>query len=281
LAFVGFALWTLRVEEAEDGEVKKSNRLPMFVVAMAFFIGELGDKTQLTAIVLAADAEFPLLILLGTVTGMVITGGLGIYVGSKLGEKIPEFAIKIVAATVFMFFGILKLFQYVPDSFITTLNVVSFTAVISVLTILILRPTLQLRRQGQVALKIRAQELQVFYSKLNEEVHDICLGTSVCGNCKANTCVIGATKALLNGEVNKFELDETTLDKKFNNMKLISSLKSILDFMEENEVTETIVMTKNNLEMALFKQIIKFESIDDYLKKVKEIDLLSYKLLQS
>src|SRR5690606_5883620 len=86
-AFVGFALWTLKPEDEEEEMETRMQFGPAATVALAFFLGELGDKTQLTAITLAADASFPLLILAGTVTGMIATGALGIMVGKKLGDK--------------------------------------------------------------------------------------------------------------------------------------------------------------------------------------------------
>ncbi len=280
ISFIGFALWTLRAEEDDDEEMKKTNYLPFITVALAFFIGELGDKTQLTAIVLSADASYPFLILLGTVTGMVITGGLGIYVGSKLGKSVPEFTIKIVSSAVFMTFGILKLIEFLPRDVLTPLNISFFAVVVASLAYLILRPTLRIRREGQTALKIKAQELQDFYASLREEVDDICLGTSVCGNCQKNSCVIGATKSLLDGEVEEFEFSYASLEKEFNNMKLVSSLNSILEYISKNEASDTILKTKKNLELILFKQEIEFKNMENYLEQVKEIDFLAYKLLQ-
>src|SRR5690554_2998779 len=87
-AFIGFALWTLKPENGEEEKEPRMQFGPTATVALAFFIGELGDKTQLTAITLAADARYPLLILGGTVSGMIATGALGIFIGKKLGEKI-------------------------------------------------------------------------------------------------------------------------------------------------------------------------------------------------
>jgi putative Ca2+/H+ antiporter (TMEM165/GDT1 family) len=75
-SFIGFALWTLRAEEDDEEENTRENFGPMVTVAIAFFVGELGDKTQLTAITLSSDANYPLFILLGTVSGMVISGAL-------------------------------------------------------------------------------------------------------------------------------------------------------------------------------------------------------------
>jgi putative Ca2+/H+ antiporter (TMEM165/GDT1 family) len=49
---------------------------------------------------------------------MIATGALGIFIGKKLGDKIPELGLKILAASVFMFFGLQKLYQTVPAKFL-------------------------------------------------------------------------------------------------------------------------------------------------------------------
>ncbi len=111
--FIAFGLWTLKPEkEEEETQKSKKNWGPFLTVAAAFFIGELGDKTQLTAITLAADSQFPLIVLMGTVSAMMLTGGLGIFVGSKIGDKIPKPAIKITAAAIFLILGFFKLYTH-------------------------------------------------------------------------------------------------------------------------------------------------------------------------
>lgn len=280
VSFVGFALWTLKLDDEDEEEVKKGYG-PIVTVALAFFIGELGDKTQLTAIVLATDASYPLLILLGTVTGMVITGGIGIYVGSKLGSKIPEFTIKMVSASVFMLFGVIKLWQNVPSEFITPLYVSAFILVVGLSAFFILRPTLEARRLGQTAYQQSAQRLYDFYHELSESVEEICLGTDICGSCQSTHCVIGATKHLLKHQDEEFKVDYETMEKKFNNMKIIRSLEKIISYLDENESTSTIDLTKKHLELILFKKEIPFINKEDYINKLKEIDPLVHKLIQS
>jgi len=271
ISFIGFALWTLKLDEDEEESVKKSYG-PIITVALAFFIGELGDKTQLTAIVLSTDASYPFLILLGTVTGMVITGGLGIYVGSKLGSRIPEFTIKMVSASVFMLFGALKLYQYLPSQYLTMELVLLYVSGISLAAFYILKPTILARRTGQTAFQKSAQRLFDFYKELSTEIEDICLGETVCGNCQTKNCVIGATKYLLSHSDEDFTIDINTIDKKFDHLKVIRSLESILDFLEVNDTSKIIEATKRNLELILFKQEIDFVNKEDYLKKVKELD---------
>ncbi|SHH22002.1 Putative Ca2+/H+ antiporter, TMEM165/GDT1 family [Caloranaerobacter azorensis DSM 13643] len=143
--FIGFALWTL-YDQDEEGEGSKKSRFgPVLTVALAFFIGELGDKTQLTAITLSIDAKYPFFILLGTVTGMVLTSILGIYVGSKLSNKISGFTLKILSAAIFMFFGVSKLYSTLPKSFLTSSNVLIFILLIIVIIYMILKKSLRKR----------------------------------------------------------------------------------------------------------------------------------------
>src|SRR5690554_3359251 len=81
LLFLAFGFWSLWSEEEHLNSDRKALGSPIVVVALAFFLGELGDKTQLTAIALASNAVFPAAVLAGTVLGMVLTSLGGIYVG--------------------------------------------------------------------------------------------------------------------------------------------------------------------------------------------------------
>ncbi|MCW3489213.1 TMEM165/GDT1 family protein [Dethiobacter alkaliphilus] len=138
--FIGFALWTLKTEgDDEEAEEPKISYGPVVTVALAFFIGEFGDKTQLAVITLATDATYPAGILAGAVLGMIVTGAIGIIVGKKLGHKIPEKAIQLVAASVFMLFGLIKLYEALPAKYVTIPNVFIFLGVIAILVAAILK----------------------------------------------------------------------------------------------------------------------------------------------
>lgn len=151
-AFVGFSLWTLREDGNEDESEKQKFKFgPIATVAVAFFIGELGDKTQLAAITLATESAYPLVTLCGTVLGMIVTGSIGIMIGKKLGNKAPEFAIKIIAASVFMFFGITKIYQTVPREYLNLKNTSLFIGIITIAVFIMLRPMIIRRRQGKVS----------------------------------------------------------------------------------------------------------------------------------
>ncbi|GHU86985.1 UPF0016 family membrane protein [Clostridia bacterium] len=114
LSFIFFGLWTIRGDKL-DGEDKKPSKFgPVLTVAIAFFIAEMGDKTQLATIAIAAKyPDYPIGILLGTTTGMLIADGLGIVIGIVLKKRIPERAIKWVSAAAFIVFGIIMTVQAV------------------------------------------------------------------------------------------------------------------------------------------------------------------------
>lgn len=109
-SFIVFGLWTLRGDKIED-EDKRFNLSPFWTVAIAFFIAEMGDKTQLATIALAAKYNNIFGIWFGTTTGMLIADAIGIIFGIVLGKKIPEKVIKWFAALIFILFGILGLYD--------------------------------------------------------------------------------------------------------------------------------------------------------------------------
>lgn len=132
-AFLIFGFWTLRGDKIDEDEKKKQKFGPVVTVGIAFFLAEMGDKTQLMTIAIAANGHFPLLILLGTTTGMLIADGIGIVGGAWMCKHIPEKYIKWGAGLVFLFFGTLTLYNSVPDSVLKPLNFVAYLVVMGIL----------------------------------------------------------------------------------------------------------------------------------------------------
>jgi putative Ca2+/H+ antiporter (TMEM165/GDT1 family) len=112
LAFIGFALWTLRGDTYDESESNKRPRFgPFLTVAGAFFLSELGDKTMLATVTLATHREAFVGVWLGSTVGMVAADAVAIVVGQVLGQRLPERAIKLAAAAIFFLFGALTLAQ--------------------------------------------------------------------------------------------------------------------------------------------------------------------------
>lgn len=109
LLFVGFGLWTLHPDSLDDDPAL--HRAGAFVTTtIAFFIGEMGDKTQLATVALGARFDLLGAVVLGTTLGMLIANIPAVLVGEALAQKLPMKAIRYTAAGVFILTGIVTIF---------------------------------------------------------------------------------------------------------------------------------------------------------------------------
>lgn len=107
VAFIIFGLWILKDDELGD-EAEKSRFSIFWTVAIAFFLAEMGDKTQLATVALSAQIGTDLLIILiGTTVGMLVADGIGIALGAALHKYVPDRVIKKIASGIFILFGVL------------------------------------------------------------------------------------------------------------------------------------------------------------------------------
>ena len=109
IAFFVFAGWTIRGDtlgEDDERRTAKTGRWAIVTIGTAFFLAELGDKTMLATITLATTEE-PWGVWLGSTVGMVVADAIAIWIGSILGTRLPERAIKIFSAAAFVVFGVL------------------------------------------------------------------------------------------------------------------------------------------------------------------------------
>lgn len=130
ISFILFGLWTIRGDELE-GEDKRFSFSPFWTVAVAFFIAEMGDKTQLATVALAAKYQSIIPVWLGTITGMMIADAIGIVAGIVIGKRIPERAVKWFAAVIFIVFGMVGLYQYLPPSSLTPISVTATVLIVA------------------------------------------------------------------------------------------------------------------------------------------------------
>lgn len=134
LSFILFGLWTIKGDRLEGEENLTTRFGPVITVAFAFFLAEMGDKTQLTTIALAAKfPEYPEYILMGTTAGMLIADAIGIIIGVVMCRKIPEKSIKLISAGIFIFFGFWGCCQLLLQK--TSL---SGSAIVSLMSLLVL-----------------------------------------------------------------------------------------------------------------------------------------------
>ncbi len=109
LSFLSVAVWALFPDKYE-GDDKAISRFGAFTSTLvAFFLAEIGDKTQIATIGLAARFEQFYPVVMGTTLGMMLANIPAVIVGDRLAGKLPVKAIRITAAIVFAILGIVTL----------------------------------------------------------------------------------------------------------------------------------------------------------------------------
>ena len=141
LGMVAFGLWTLRGDKVEDSEADKGARFgPIIATTIAFFLAELGDKTQIMTLAISVDPGSALLVYLksagptvqgwlaavgspenasqmgrfwavtmGSTIGMVVADAIAIGIGRLLGKNMPELLMRRVSGVLFILFGLLSI----------------------------------------------------------------------------------------------------------------------------------------------------------------------------
>ena len=110
LSFLGMAVWTMIPDEIEEEETKVAKRFDVFgATLITFFLAEMGDKTQLATVAMAAHYATPLLVVIGTTLGMLIADVPAVFVGDKLAAKIPMRLVHTIAAGIFALLGVATL----------------------------------------------------------------------------------------------------------------------------------------------------------------------------
>ena len=110
LSFIGFGLWALHPDSL-DGSPRLRQGGAFVTAFVAFFLAEMGDKTQFATVALAARFDSLVLVVIGTTIGMMLADVPAVWIGDKLALKIPMKAVRIVAAALFMVVGALTLWS--------------------------------------------------------------------------------------------------------------------------------------------------------------------------
>lgn len=111
IGFLLMAAWTL-VPDKMDDDIKVASQGGAFVAtAIAFFVVEMGDKTQVATIALGAQYRAVWAVAAGTTLGMMIANVPAVYLGEKLVAKISLRTVHIIAASMFLVLGIWQLWE--------------------------------------------------------------------------------------------------------------------------------------------------------------------------
>ena len=112
LSFIAMAAWTLIPDKFEEKEGAYTGRFGAFLTTLvAFFLVEMGDKTQVATIALGARFHDVAAVAVGTTIGMLIANIPAVLAGQALIERIPLRTVRIAAALLFLALGVWLLIQ--------------------------------------------------------------------------------------------------------------------------------------------------------------------------
>jgi putative Ca2+/H+ antiporter (TMEM165/GDT1 family) len=110
LSFIGMAIWTMIPDKIEEEETQIAQKFGVFgATLVTFFLAEMGDKTQIATVAMAAHYAAPLMVVIGTTLGMLIADVPAVFVGDKLANKIPMKLVHAIAAAIFAALGVATL----------------------------------------------------------------------------------------------------------------------------------------------------------------------------
>ena len=109
VSFIAMAIWTLIPDKFDENEAKQT-RYGVFVTTLvAFFLAEMGDKTQVATVALAAQYQAFISVVAGTTLGMMIANVPAVLAGDKIANKMPVRLVHAIAAAIFALLGVATL----------------------------------------------------------------------------------------------------------------------------------------------------------------------------
>ena len=106
ISFIAMGLWALKPDTLEESEKQRATGTSAFMVTLvAFFLVEIGDKTQVATMALAAQYQSVLWVTAGTTLGMMLANVPVVFLGEAAAARLPLKAIRTVAAGIFIVMG--------------------------------------------------------------------------------------------------------------------------------------------------------------------------------
>ncbi len=110
VSFIAMAIWTLIPDKLDDEGESAGKRYGVFVTTViAFFLAEMGDKTQVATVALAAQFNAFFAVVAGTTLGMMIANVPAVLLGNKIANRVPVRLVHGIAALIFLALGVATL----------------------------------------------------------------------------------------------------------------------------------------------------------------------------
>ncbi|MFI9458231.1 TMEM165/GDT1 family protein [Acinetobacter lwoffii] len=115
IGFIAMAVWMLIPDELgdENASINKWQKFGVFgATFILFFLAEIGDKTQIATVALAARFDSVFWVMLGTTLGMMLANAPAVFLGDKLANRLPISLIHKIGAAIFLVIGVATLAQH-------------------------------------------------------------------------------------------------------------------------------------------------------------------------
>lgn len=112
ISFLVMAVWMLKPDEIDEAKAVATRFGVFGTTFITFFLAEIGDKTQIATVALAAQYQSLLWVVVGTTLGMMIANVPAVYIGDRLAGRLPINLIHKIAALIFASLGIAVLFGF-------------------------------------------------------------------------------------------------------------------------------------------------------------------------
>ena len=109
VSFLAMAVWTLIPDKFDEDDAKLARFGVFGTTLIAFFFAEMGDKTQVATVALAAQFQSLFWVVAGTTVGMMVANVPAVIMGDRIAHKMPVVLVHRVAATIFAVLGVLTL----------------------------------------------------------------------------------------------------------------------------------------------------------------------------
>jgi len=109
VSFIAMALWTLIPDKFDEKDAKLARFGVFGTTLIAFFLAEMGDKTQVAPVALAAQYQSVLVVVAGTTFGMMIANVPAVLLGDRIAERLPVRTVHAIAAAIFAVLGVATL----------------------------------------------------------------------------------------------------------------------------------------------------------------------------
>jgi Ca2+/H+ antiporter, TMEM165/GDT1 family len=111
-SFIAMALWMLIPDQLDEGKAESAPRFGVFATTLvAFFLAEMGDKTQVATVMLAAQFNAWAAVVAGTTLGMMLANAPVVWFGDRITRRVPIRLVHTIGAVVFLLLGMVALLR--------------------------------------------------------------------------------------------------------------------------------------------------------------------------